>query len=179
VLSDWLSSISRFWRDQRDENLRWQLSRQPEEAQLRQVRSLAEQALVARLKLQAQQLAHELAMTSVKQHNELAMLRIQCKQDLKDYQQYLLSLDKLKQSLRENFADLPEAVAFTIHHHAKQLLNAMWETRDVQQRLQIEMQLIRFMTAVHEDSAESLNSDKPAAVPQKTLAFLGQPNQIG
>jgi len=172
ILNHWLNSALGLWRSKRDENLHWQLARQQDVAALRQAKVLAEQALVAQLKKQAQQLAHELAMGETRHSNELAMLKIQCKQDLKDYQQYLQSLDKLKLSLRENFAHLPEAVAFTIHHHAKQLLNRMWDEQDPRQKLKVEMQLIQFMTAVHEDSVNSLNGAEPVALPQKTLAFI-------
>ena len=161
-----------FWRDKRDEDLRWQLARQQDVADLRQTQALAEQALVAQLKKRAQQLAHELAISQAKNQNELAMVKTQCKQDLKDYQQYLQSLDKLKDSLRASYAHLPEAVAFTIHHHAKQLLNRLWETQDAQEKLKIEMQLIQFMTAVHEDSQCSLQQSHAAGMPQKTLAFI-------
>lgn len=175
----WLNAALRFWRNQRDEDLRWQLGRQQSVADLRQARALAEQALVAQLKTQAQQLAHELAVAAVRQDSELAMVKIQCKQELKDYQQYLQSLEKLKQSLRENFQHLPEAVAYTIHHHAKQLLNRMWETQDAREKRQIEMELLQFMAAVHEDSLSFLNGSEQAALPQKTLALLDQPRQIG
>lgn len=172
IFNRWLNSALGLWRNNRDENLRWHLARQQDVAALRQAKVLAEQALVAQLKKQAQQLAHELAMGETRHGNELAMLKIQCKQDLKDYQQYLQSLDKLKLSLRENFSHLPEAVAFTIHHHAKQLLNRMWDEQDQQEKLKVEMQLIQFMTAVHEDSVGSLNAAEPPALPQKTLAFI-------
>lgn len=172
ILNRWLSGALGIWRGQRDEHLRWHLARQPDVAALRQARALAEQALVAQLKKQARQLAHELELGETRHNNELAMLKIQCKQDLKDYQQYLQSLDKLKLSLRENFSHLPEAVAFTIHHHAKQLLNQMWDEQDPGQKLRMEMQLLEFMTAVHEDSIRSLDAAEPVSLPQKTLAFL-------
>lgn len=167
-----LSRALGFWREKRDEDLRWQLARQPDIAALRQAQVLAEQALVAQLKMRTQQLAHELAISQTKNQNELAMVKTQCKQDLKDYQQYLQSLDGLKKSLRASYVHLPEAVAFTIHHHAKQLLNSMWETEDTQERVKIEMQLIQFMTAVHEDSQFSLQQTDSAGMPQKTLAFI-------
>lgn len=172
IFNRWLNGVLGLWRSTRDENLHWHLARQQDVAALRQARVLAEQALVAQLKKQAQQLAHELAMGETRHRNELAMLKIQCKQDLKDYQQYLQSLDKLKLSLRENFAHLPEAVAFTIHHHAKQLLNRMWDEQDPRQKLKVEMQLLQFMTAVHEDSVSSLSDAEPVTLPQKTLAFI-------
>ena len=174
-MSSFYNRLSRalgFWRDKRDEGLRWQIARQQDVAALRQDQVLAEQALVAQLKKRAQQLAHELAISQTKNQNALAMLKTQCKQDLKDYQQYLQSLDGLKNSLRASYAHLPEAVAFTIHHHAKQLLNSMWEAQDTEEKLKIEMQLIQFMTAVHEDSQFSLQQSDSVSMPQKTLAFI-------
>ena len=161
-----------FFRRSRDENLQWLLSRQDSAAELRQARALAEQALAAQLRKQAQQLAHDLEINKARNSNELAMVKTRCKQDLKDYQQYLQSLDKLKESLRNSYAHLPEAVAFTIHHHAKQLLNRMWEAKDAGEKMKSEMQLLQFMTAVHEDSQSSLRSAGGEALPQKALAII-------
>jgi len=161
-----------FWRRSRDENLRWSLLRQDEVAEWRRAKALAEQVLVAQLKKQTLQLAHEMAVGKARNSNELAMVKTQCRQDLKDYQQYLRSLDKLKESLRGSYAHLPEAVAFTIHHHAKQLLNRMWETQEPQEKMKVEMQLLQFMTAVHEDSQASLHSSSNEALPQKALAMI-------
>ncbi len=172
----WLTRALNFWRKTRDESLDWQLGRHQELAALRQAHALSEQALVAQLKIQAQQLAHELALNQVKNQNKLAMLKTQCQQDLKDYQQYLQALDRLKQSLKVSYAHLPEAVAFTIHHHAKQLLNSMWDARDTQEKLRLEIQLIRFMTAVHEDSQMALQAEKPLALPQKAMAIIDHKN---
>lgn len=172
VIHHWLNRALKFWRDQRDEHLSWHQARHQDLAALRRTRALAEQALLAELKKQAQQLEHELEVDKARNNNELAMVKIQCKQDLKDYQQYLASLDKLKQSLRNSYSHLPEAVAFTIHHHAKQLLNRMWEEQDPQEKLRIEIQLIQFLTAVHEDSLSSLTIGNSEALPKKALAFI-------
>jgi len=172
MMSGFLERVLGFWRRSRDENLNWRLSRQDDIAQLRHERALAEQALAADLKKKAQQLAHELAINQTRYDNELAMVKIQCQQELKDYQHYLQALDKLKDSLRNSYAHLPEAVAFTIHHHAKQLLNRMWEAEEEQDKMQAEMQLLRFMTAVHEDSQVALSSTTAPQLPEKTLAFL-------
>ena len=161
-----------FLRRSRDEHLHWRLSRQQSLAELRQAQALAEQALVAQLRKQTQELAHELEVSKAKHNNRLEMVKIQCQQDLKDYQQYLQSLDRLKESLRSSYAHLPEAVSFTIHHHAKQLLNRMWEAEDTQQKLKIEMQLLEFMNAVHEDSQASLQAGGGASMPQKALAVM-------
>jgi hypothetical protein len=173
MMTRWLSEAFNFLRRNRDDQLQWHLSRQDDIAELRKSRALTEQALVAQLKKQAQQLAHELAVAQTINHNDLAMVKTKCRQDLKDYQQYLQSLDNLKSSLRNSYAHLPEAVAFTIHHHAKQLLNSMWEATDTQHKIKIEMQLLQFMTAVHEDSQASLQADgNKDTLPSKALAFI-------
>lgn len=179
VIYRWLNRALRFWRDKRDEHLGWQIARHQELAALHRARALAEQALLAELKQRAQHLQHELAVNKIRNDNELEMVKIQCKQDLKDYQQYLESLDMLKQSLRNSYAHLPEAVVFTIHHHAKQLLNRMWNATEPQEKRKIEMQLIQFLTAVHEDSLSALNHGGKEAIPQKALSFIGNDRQIG
>jgi len=171
-LERWLSDFLEICRAKLDENLQWRLSRQDDVAALRRQKALAEQALVAQLKKQALTLAHELAVAQAEHQNELEMVKTRCKQDLRDYQDYLQALDRLKESLKSSYAHLPDAVAFTIHHHAKQLLNRMWETRNEQERLQCELELIRFLTAVHEDSQVSLLRDDAMAMPQKTLAII-------
>lgn len=172
MIKDYLNQALAFLRDQRDRNLQWRRARHDEVAALRQQQALAEQQLAAELSKRAQQLAHELALSETRQASELEMVKIQCRQELRDYQQYLQSLDKLKDSLKQSYAHLPEAVAFTIHHHAKQLLNRMWEAGDDREKLRVEMQLLHFMTAVHEDSQAALSSGQALALPEKTLAFL-------
>ena len=77
----WLGEVLAFFRLSRDEQLKWRLSRQDDIAELRQVQALAEQALVAQLRKQAQQLAHELALNKARNNNELAMVKTQCQQD--------------------------------------------------------------------------------------------------
>lgn len=171
-MTRWLEEILQFLRRSRDDQLQWQLSRQDEVAELRLTQALAEQARAAELRKQALRLAHELEVSRTRNSSDLAMVKIRCRQELKDYQQYLDSLEKLKTSLRNSYAHLPEAVAFTIHHHAKQLLNRMWEATDNQEKIRIEMQLLQFMTAVHEDSQASLQSPAAEALPKKALAFI-------
>jgi hypothetical protein len=69
---------------------------------------------------------------------------------------------------------MPEAVAFTIHHHAKCLLNKMWEADDFEQKMRYEMQLIRFMGAVHEDSRLYLEGAATGNLPERTLNLIQQ-----
>lgn len=172
IIARSLAAALEFLRRSRDDHLNWQLLRQSDVAELRHANRLAEQDLIAELKKREQQLAHELAVLQTQNLNQLEMVKTQCQQDLKDYQDYLRSLDRLKVSLSNRYQHLPEAVAFTIHHHAKQLLNEMWEAEGQQQRLRLEMQLLQFMTAVHEDSQIALPGSDNAALPEKTLACI-------
>ena len=174
-----MSAMGRIWqrclamlRRSADDQLRWQMGRQTEVAHLRHEQALAEQALVADLQKRAQQLEHELQLNATRQATELQILKTQCQRDLQDYQDYLNALDQLKVSLRASYAHLPEAVAFTIHHHAKQLLNRLWDAHDSQEKLLAERQLIQLMTAVHEDSRLALTDAVSNALPQKTLAMI-------
>jgi hypothetical protein len=49
----------------------------------------------------------------------------------------------------------------------------MWEATDTQHKIKIEMQLLQFMTAVHEDSQASLQADgNKDTLPSKALAFI-------
>ena len=172
VISTWLSNALSFLRRSRDEHLHWQIELHQQASDFRQAKAMAEQALAAQLRKQAQQLAHELAVNKAQNNNTLAMVKVQCKQDLQDYRDYLQSLDKLKASMRASYANLPEAVAYTIHHHAKQLLNKMWDAQDSQEKIKFEMQLLQFMTAVHEDNQASLQGNSAEALPQRALAFI-------
>jgi ABC-type Zn uptake system ZnuABC Zn-binding protein ZnuA len=100
------------------------------------------------------------------------MFKTRCRQDVEDYKQYLASLDQLKQSIRNSYTHLPESVAFTIHHHAKYLLHKMWEAEEFEEKMRHEMQLIQFMTAVHEDARQYLEGASAEQLPQKTLSLI-------
>jgi hypothetical protein len=81
-------------------------------------------------------------------------------------------LDKLKQSIQLSYAHLPVAVAFTIHHHAKQLLNRMWEAEDLETKIRFEIKLLDFMAAAHEDARLNFENETLENVPQKTLDLI-------
>ena len=102
------------------------------------------------------------------------MLKTKCNQDIKDYKQYLTSLEQLKKSIQLSYTHLPEAVAFTIHHHAKHLLNQMWEAKDFENKMRHEMQLINFMTTVHEDARLYIEGANNEQLPSRTLNLIKQ-----
>jgi hypothetical protein len=164
----------KFFHSIKDENLQWQNANQDRQARLKQARVLAEKALEAELKKRSVQLAHEITLLRTKNDADLAMFKTRCRQDIKDYKQYLASLDQLKRSIQASYTHLPEAVAFTIHHHAKQLLNQMWEAEDFEAKMRCEMQLIEFMSTVHEDARGYLEGATAEKRPEKTLGLIQQ-----
>lgn len=156
----------------KSEQLDWQQQNQEQQLKLKHAQIVAEKQLEAELKKRSVQLAHEIDLLNTENEAQLTMLKIKYQQEIKDYKQYLNSLDQLKISIQKSYAHLPEAVAFTIHHHAKQLLNQMWEAENFQEKMQIEMQLIKFMTTVHEEARLSLESGAIENLPEKTLALI-------
>ena len=156
----------------KDENLQWQKANQDQQVKLKHARVLAAKTLEAELKKKSVQLEHEITLLRTKNDTELSMFKTKCKQDIKDYKQYLASLDQLKRSIQASYTHLPEAVAFTIHHHAKHLLNQMWEAEDFEQKMQHEIQLINFMTTVHEDARLHLEGATTEKLPERTLNLI-------
>ena len=174
TLKDWVFTLLKLFHSLKDENLQWKKANQDQQIKLKQARVLAAKALEAELKKKSVQLAHEITLLRTKNYTELSMLKTRCKQDIKDYKQYLSSLDQLKRSIQASYAHLPEAVAFTIHHHAKHLLNQMWEAEDFEQKMQHEIQLINFMTTVNEDARLHLEGATTEKLPERTLSLIQQ-----
>ncbi len=172
MIKRWAFSLVSFFYSLKDENLRWQVTNQEQLLKLKHERALAEKELEIELKNKSVLLAHEVSLLETKNEAELIILKTQCKQDIKDYKQYLSSLDQLKQSIQLSYVHLPVAVAFTIHHHAKQLLNKMWDADDIEIKLHFEMQLLQFMTTVHEDARLNLEETSEEKLPQRTLNLI-------
>jgi hypothetical protein len=169
-----LNKIIQLLHSVKDQNLKWQLANQGDQAKLKHARVLAEKALEAELKKRSVRLEHDISLLKTKHDAELSMFKTKCQQDVKDYKQYLAALDQLKASIQASYIHLPEAVAFTIHHHAKFLLNKMWDAEDFEQKMQHEMQLIRFMTTVHEDARLHLEGATTENLPERTLSLIQQ-----
>ncbi|MDP2903996.1 MAG: hypothetical protein Q8N96_12980 [Methylovulum sp.] len=175
TFKDWVFTLVNLFQSVKDENLRWQTANHDQQAKLKHAQQLAEKNLAGELKKKSVQLEHDIALLRAKNDAELAMLKTKCKQDIEDYKQYLAALDQLKLSIQTSYTHLPEAVAFTIHHHAKHLLNNMWEADDFEEKMHCEMRLINFMTAVHDDACLPLEGDRCKKLPEKTLELLQQP----
>ncbi len=176
-LKNGLLALLKLVHTMKEENLHWKTAQQAPRAALKHAQALSEQALETALRHKSTQLEHDIALLKTKNAAELAMYKTKCKQDIQDYKQYLAALDQLKKSIQTSYTHLPEAVAFTIHHHAKQLLNNLWEADDFQQKMHYEMQLITFMTTVHEEARLHLAGEAKAILPEKTLHLLQHQTQ--
>jgi hypothetical protein len=158
----------------KDKKIRWLASNQAQQTTLSHDRILAKNELTATIAKKNVQLAHEIEMLKTRQASELAMLKTRCQEDIKDYQQFLRALDLLKKDIESNFDHLPNAMTLTIHHHAKTLLNNMWEATDSEEKLRLENQLIQFMGTAYEE-VELLRSGKQTnGLPDNTLRLLNQ-----
>jgi hypothetical protein len=136
----------------KDKNLHWQTENQEKQTKLAHTRIISEKKLTVQLTKMSVQSAHEIDLLKMQQHAELAMLKTRCKTDIDDYEQYLESLGQLKKAFQSSYSHLPDAIAHTVHHHAKSLLNAMWEAESLEKKIQHEAQLIKFMATVHEET---------------------------
>jgi len=174
TFKSWIFTLVKLFHSVKDEKLQWKTANQDQQARLKHARVLAAKTLEAELKRRSVQLEHEITLLRTKNDTELSMFKTKCKQDIKDYKQYLASLDQLKRSIQASYTHLPEAVAFTIHHHAKHLLNQMWEAKDFEQKMQYEMQLIHFMTTVHEDARLNMEGATTEKLPERTLGLIQQ-----
>ena len=174
TLKNRVITLLKLFHSVKDENLQWKTANQDQQAKLKHARVLAAKTLEAELKKRSVQLEHEITLLRTKNNAELSMFKTKCKQDIKDYKQYLASLDQLKHSIQASYTHLPEAVAFTIHHHAKHLLNQMWEAKDFEQKMQHEIRLIKFMTTVHEDARLYLEGETTEKLPERTLNLIQQ-----
>lgn len=171
---NWVFTLLKLFHSVKDENLQWKKANHDQQVKLKHARALAAKTLEAELKKKSVQLEHEIILLRTKNNAELSMFKTKCKQDIKDYKQYLASLDQLKRSIQASYTHLPEAVAFTIHHHAKHLLNQMWEAEDFEQKMQLEIQLINFMTTVNEDARLNLEGASTENLPERTLGLIKQ-----
>lgn len=172
LFNEWLLDLVNLFHSVKNKNLQWRQDNLKQQSELKQRQALADKALEAALKKKSLQLEHDIALLKTKNAAELSMLKTKCKQDIQDYKQYLSSLDKLKESIRNSYVHLPESVAFTIHHHAKYLLHKMWEAEDFEEKIQHEMQLIKFMTAVHEDARMHSKDTITGKLPERTLKLI-------
>jgi hypothetical protein len=158
----------------KDKNLEWHAANQGQQLKLSHDRLIAEKKLASELTKKSVQLAHEIELLKTRHDAELAMLKTRCKEEVKDYQQYLESLNQLKGIIKASYTHLPDAFINTIHHHAKSLLNSMWEAGSLEEKITREALLIKFMTTVHEEAGLYRNGALTGNLPEITLKLMNQ-----
>ncbi len=173
-LKDRILSLIDICLSVKDKNLRWQSANQAQRLNLAHDRLLAEKDLAAQLTQKSVQLAHDIELLKTRQATELTLLKSRCKEDIKDYQDYLAALDALKQDIQASFAHLPDAIALTIHHHAKSLLNTMWEATDFAEKAASERQLIQFIATAQKEALLHRSGQRVSELPHDTLQMLTQ-----
>jgi hypothetical protein len=171
-VKQWATHFFDLWRSLKNEQLKWRAETQTQRLQLQQQQLLSEHDLASQLKIRNVQLEHELSLLKTTHQAQLSMLKTKHQQDINDYKQYLASLEQLKIAIQTNYTHLPAVIAFTIHHHAKQLLNAMWDAQSIDEKIQHELRLIRFMSTVQEDAQRLSSGGSPGQLPEKTLRLL-------
>ncbi len=160
----------------KSENLRWQQEKQQQIFSLKRSKEREKHTLQAELEKQKAEFSFHL--TKMKQQHEasLTMFKAECEQQIRDYKQYLDSIDQLKTLIQKSYSHLPDAVSLTIHHHAKQILKQMWQCQDIEKKLQHETRLIELMTTVHQDTLESADqSHSVTQLPKRTLELIKLP----
>lgn len=154
-------------------NLRWQQEKQSEIQTLKNLKALDKQSLQADLKKRQAQFEHELEKMKQTHATDISMLKAQSEQQLRDYKQFLDSIDQLKTLIQKSYSHLPSTVSLMIHHHAKQMLNQMWECEDIQEKLEHEAKLLELMTAVHNDTQDlPLEVVAEQQFPKRTLRLI-------
>ncbi len=160
----------------KSENLRWQQENQQEIYALKSHKERAKQSLQVELEKQKAEFSFQLAKIKQQHEASLTMFKAECEQQIRDYKQYLDSIDQLKTLIQKSYSHLPDAVSLTIHHHAKQILKQMWQCQDIEKKLQHETRLIELMTTVHQDTLESADqSHSGTQLPKRTLELIKLP----
>ncbi len=163
----WLNLITELKRTARE----WRRQEDLAALELKRRQAESELSLEMERRRRLLQLEHELEVLKRKQQFELSLLEQKQAQDRRDYQRYLQAVDQLQEQLRHAFRHAPEVIVLTIHHHAKQLLDRMWEAEDLHQRLQREQEFVKFLTTVYEDTLQAQGDGQPL-LPQRALRLM-------
>ncbi len=178
ILKDKILSALNLIQVIKTKNLTWQADNQDQKIKLSHTAVLAEKELVGELTKKSIHLKHEINLLKTKQAAELVMLKTRCKKDIEDYEHYLESLSQLKTAMQSRFTHLPDAIVYTIYHHAKSLLNSMWEAENPEDKCNYELRLIQFITIMHEDIRLNQAATLTDELPENTLKLVHQAHTL-
>ena len=168
--------IMAFINTLRDSHLAWKRERLDDILGLQHQKTLAKMELEAELEKRKAILKNEIERIISEGEAELKMLKDKHDREIKDYKQFLDAIDEMKEKIIETYQSIPLPMALTIHRHAKGLLNSLWDTDDLEEKILHERKLLRFLETIYEDTL-ALPADSPhstRALPAKTIAFIHQ-----
>ncbi|BCX89553.1 type III secretion protein O [Methylomarinovum tepidoasis] len=169
----WGQRLRRILREIRGERRRWRRERETDLLALRRRQVEVELDLEAEKRRRQLHLEQELERMRRQFELELTLLEKKQEQDLRDYERYLAAVDQLQVQLRHAFSQAPEVIVLTLHHHAKRLLDRMWEAEDLQQRLQREQEFVKFLTTVYEDTLQATTTEgTEPLLPRRALRLM-------
>jgi hypothetical protein len=145
----------------RSENLEWRRRKADEIAGLRKKHRLLDM-----------ELEHELAKREIELREEIKRIEMQEQSVTRDYKEFLHEIDQLKGRIITTFTNMPKPMALLIHHHAKQMLNEMWQADDLNERLAHEQKLLNFMSVIYDDTLRLSYEGELARLPMKTIEFM-------
>ena len=157
----------------KSENLQWQQENHKKVHDLNSQSKHEKQALKASIDKQKAEFSFQLDHLKQQHETDLLMFKAECEQNINDYKQYLESIDQLKDMIQQRYSHLPDAISLTIHHHAKQILKQMWETKDFAKKMRLETSLLDLMTRVYQDTKDEIKqSQQDKQIPVRTLELI-------
>ncbi len=149
----------------RDENIRWQQQNLPTLNELERQRQLSKV-----------EIEEELRRRQIKFENEVVQLELEGEGEIQDFKEFLIAIDKIKNDIQQNFAQVSLPVALLIHQYGKRLLIQMWHSGNIHDRIKYEQELFDFLFTINEDIYSiSTKEDKNGyLMPEKTIKLIRQ-----
>jgi hypothetical protein len=134
---------------------------------LKEMTELSKQRLTAEAEIK-----RDLELLSIKFSEEIKRARERESGLTRDYKEFLVTIDDMKQKVMQTFPDIPTPIALLIHNQAKKLLDDMWHSSDERLKELSTTKLAQFMMLVYDDTQQVLiNKDLPK-FPTKTMEVL-------
>lgn len=154
--------ISKMIFDIKTESLQWNKTHQDE------ILLLKENELINQRKVE--QKLEEMAI-SFKGEKERKQIEETYK--TKQFQEFLLSIEEMKNNILKYYSDSPKPIALMIHNKATELLSQAWHNKDFTIKKINQTKLMELMIAVYEDMYNIKDCDTTAGLlPQKSLDYI-------
>lgn len=120
------------------------------------------------------EIAHEIDLLKIKFAEETVRAKERESRITQDYKEFLDQIDEMKGHIAETFPDMPKALALVIHHHAKQLIDELWRSSDVDGQSLCRARLAHFLTVVFDDTTEVFIDEEKPKIPTRTLKLINR-----